>query len=71
MSRHDFVHEFFGCHGATLTRLKFLLRLLNVSDQLFPAALDNATMQNLLEDFLIFQRQGLDAFQDFSKTHSL
>ena len=50
------IHEFFRRHGPTFTRFKFLLRLLNVLDQLFPTALDNATMQNLLEDFLIFQR---------------
>ena len=54
--KNDVIHEFFGCHGSTLTRFKFLLRLLNVSDQFFPAALDNATMQNLPEGFLIFRR---------------
>ena len=55
-SRHDLFREFFQCHGATLTRSKFLLRLLNVLDKFFPSPLDNTTMQNLFENFLIFQR---------------
>ena len=56
VSRHDLFCEFFWCHGAALTRLKFLLRLLNVLNEFFPLTLNNATLQNLFEDFLIFQR---------------
>ena len=56
MSRFDLVQQLFRRYGPTLARLKFLPRLLNVLGKLFPPALDNTTMQDLYEDFLIFQR---------------
>ena len=67
MSRHDLFQEFFRCHRLTLTRLKFLLRLLNVLDKFIPSTLDNTTIQNLFEYLLIFQRQGLNTFQNLPK----
>ena len=56
MSLGDLVHELIWRQRAALPRLKFLLCQLDVMDKLFPATLDNATAQNLLQDFLIFNK---------------
>ena len=68
-SREDLVHQFCWGDRATLPRLKFLLRLLTVLRKLLSPTLDNATMQDLYEGFLFFQRQFIDGFQYVSKRH--
>ena len=71
VSLEELARELIWRNGTTLPGLKFLLCQLNVMDKLFPATIDDATVQNLRQDFLIFNRQGLNAFQDLSKKLSL